>query len=832
MVRSHKSLTGGSRKSRLGRLYSAVTKVMGDIAHDRERLTIGLERLESRTLMSAAFSIGIDGSVDSANMNDITGWAADPSNPTASVSVELVIAGGPTQTFVANEARSDLTPIIGSANHGFIYATPVLTAGTHTASVYEILTNGSKVLLSTATLTSQNSLFDEHYYLEKNPDVAAVVASGAIATGYDHYIKYGQFEGRSPSPYWDESLYLQDNADVAAAVKSGAVSSGFMHYYLYGQYENRPGLLYFNTSYYLDYNSDVAAAVKSGALPSAFEHFVDYGQYEGRSPMLYFSSSVYDANNPSILPSVTGETYSSDFEQFVEGGQYEGLVASNYYNEATYLADNPDVAAAVKAGVFPDGFQHWLMYGQYEGRTAVQVAAPMAAPSGLTATAQTGAVQLSWTDHDSSATGYQILRGTDGTHFLQVAQLTSGSAVSYTDSTVSAGTTYYYEVIATSGVAVSAASNVANVAVPTGNTGTVTIATRFASELVITANGPDDAITVSESGSTLTIDADGSFYTEATPADGLFIYARGGTDSINVGSSVITEATVETIDGAVDTINSADATLSAWIDSNDIFTGSGKVHSVSAFAGGVSKATGASLANPSDATNTEVLNDSLFGSGPVVGDVNQGGVGDCYLMSSLAAFATSRPSVLSNSVVDIGDGTYVVQFMKGTTPTYVRVNNQFDMGNYGGGLEYAHMGSNNTLWALVFEKAYAFYYGGNFYAALNTGWMTSVYTAFGVSSTAALPPSDTDAQLFNQVSTALANGEAVTMGTSSTPANLVANHAYTVISAYRDANGVAHYEVRNPWGVSGDSLEDSHGYATLTFAQIQSNFFEGTVATS
>jgi hypothetical protein len=310
------------------------------------------------------------GNVDTASMNDITGWASDPANPNASISVEVIIGGGPTQTFTANETRSDLTGVVGSSNHGFTYSTPVLSVGSHVVNVYAIETNGTKILIGTKTVTSQNSLFDEHYYLEMNPDVAAAVAAGTIATGYDHYILYGQFEGRSPSPYWNEAWYLQSNPDVAAAVKAGTISSGFMHYYLYGQYQGRAGLLYFNSTYYLQNNPDVAAAVSAGTVTSAFEHFVLYGQYEGRSPMLYFSSTVYDSDNTDILPYVTGETFSSDFEQFIEYGQYEGRVASNYYNEQTYLADNPDVAAAVTAGAFKDGFQHWLEYGQYEGRMA------------------------------------------------------------------------------------------------------------------------------------------------------------------------------------------------------------------------------------------------------------------------------------------------------------------------------------------------------------------------------------------------------------------------------------------------------------------------------
>jgi hypothetical protein len=320
---------------------------------------------------SDSLNIAAPGWVDIANTNQIVGWAINPDDSAEAVNIEIQIDGGPTQIVTANTNRPDLKADVGSSSHGFVYATPVLSAGSHAVNVYALEDGGKQELLGTETVVSQNSLFDEHYYLAQNPDVAAAVASGVIASGYDHYIKYGQFEGRSPSPYWDEAYYLQMNPDVAAVVKLGIVGSGFIQFYLFGQYENRPGVLYFNTDYYLANNPDVAAAVKSRAVSSAFEHFVLYGQYEGRSPMLYFSESVYEAKNQDVESEISGEPYSSAFDQFVEQGQFEGLVASNFYNERTYLADNPDVAAAVAHGKFEDGFQHWLMFGQFEGRKAV-----------------------------------------------------------------------------------------------------------------------------------------------------------------------------------------------------------------------------------------------------------------------------------------------------------------------------------------------------------------------------------------------------------------------------------------------------------------------------
>lgn len=39
--------------------------------------------------------------------------------------------------------------------------------------------------------------FDEAFYLRQNPDVAGAVADGRLASGYDHYIRYGRREGRN-----------------------------------------------------------------------------------------------------------------------------------------------------------------------------------------------------------------------------------------------------------------------------------------------------------------------------------------------------------------------------------------------------------------------------------------------------------------------------------------------------------------------------------------------------------------------------------------------------------------------------------------------------------
>jgi len=133
---------------------------------------------------------------------------------------------------------------------------------------------------------------------------------------------------------------------------------------------------------------------------------------------------------------------------------------------------------------------------------------------------------------------------------------------------------------------------------------------------------------------------------------------------------------------------------------------------------------------------------------------------------------------------------------------------------------------------MVLEKEFCYFRtGANTYNSINSGWMGSVYAIFGVNSTWFNTAGTSDATLFTTLSTALASGKAVTEGTPSAPPNLVGGHAYTLISATRDSNGVAHYVVRNPWGVAGDALENGQGYATLTYAQFMANFVDVCVAT-
>ncbi|MEN6451435.1 MAG: right-handed parallel beta-helix repeat-containing protein, partial [Thermoguttaceae bacterium] len=89
------------------------------------------------------------------------------------------------------------------------------------------------------------------------------------------------------------------------------------------------------------------------------------------------------------------------------------------------------------------------------------------APSGLAATASNSSVALAWTDNATNATSYVVERsiGSAGTWSVLASNL-GANATSYTDSSVTAGTTYSYRVRAFSGSTASGYSNIASATAP------------------------------------------------------------------------------------------------------------------------------------------------------------------------------------------------------------------------------------------------------------------------------------------------------------------------------------------------------------------------------
>jgi hypothetical protein len=112
--------------------------------------------------------------------------------------------------------------------------------------------------------------------------------------------------------------------------------------------------------------------------------------------------------------------------------------------------------------------------------------------------------------------------------------------------------------------------------------------------------------------------------------------------------------------------------------------------------------------NESGTTEKNFGGDPLFApGGPSPMDITQGQVGDCQTLASLLGLVSRDPKVISQMIVNLGDGTYAVQFAPMGVDKYVRVNADLPVDSSGNPV-YAHLGQQSCLWVALIEKAWTF----------------------------------------------------------------------------------------------------------------------------
>lgn len=235
-------------------------------------------------------------------------------------------------------------------------------------------------------------------------------------------------------------------------------------------------------------------------------------------------------------------------------------------------------------------------------------------------------------------------------------------------------------------------------------------------------------------------------------------------------------------------------------------------------------------------------------------DVNQGELGDCYMLSALMAIAMQNPQHLRDAISGPkADGSYDVTLYrrkgrgkkKTFTAEQINVTSSFIVKKGQTNEAYANGGDtdakgNEELWVKLIEKAYAKYHGS--FDKIDGGWEENAleiltgenYTQhdfngglFGVGKMS-------DEDLKAAIIDALAAGKPVCCstyrqaklnkgdkkdGNSFAAMNdVVGLHAYAVVRA--DESSIT---VRNPWG-SGASVEEP----TMSWAQFRQYYSEFT----
>ena len=238
-------------------------------------------------------------------------------------------------------------------------------------------------------------------------------------------------------------------------------------------------------------------------------------------------------------------------------------------------------------------------------------------------------------------------------------------------------------------------------------------------------------------------------------------------------------------------------------------------------------------------------------AGPSMNDINQGYLGDCYLLSCLAEVAYKNPNVISSLITSNGNNSYGVRFYISGTPQYVTVNTSLANG---GGI----FNSGTNIWASLVEKGYAQLQAGGVYTgnSFNYGnsWSTignggapefaleeitnspiindfrasgSAWTSVTYNSSLATigySNGNATAAVQNTLISDLAAGDDVILSSrtnardSSGKTTLVASHA---MSIYGFDSGTRMFQIRNPWGTaSGQNWDTTFevGLSTLLAA--------------
>jgi hypothetical protein len=336
------------------------------------------------------------------------------------------------------------------------------------------------------------------------------------------------------------------------------------------------------------------------------------------------------------------------------------------------------------------------------------------------------------------------------------------------------------------------------------------------------------------------------------------LYGQAGTDLLlgNGGDDVL----VNVGDARNDVATGGEGFDSFWSDSasTELVTDmsaeesdKGALHSVAGFSRfstmrrGVPRSNrisvdlnGEDLADPgvddSSAVYRNFSSNPLFAStGPSADDVVQGYVGDCWFLATLAAMVKTNPDSIRQAVVELGDGTYGVRFATPDGSTaFVRVDGDLPASSWGG-MQYAALGRQDSVWVAIMEKAYACFASSRdedplaSYTDLDGGWMSEAFTDLGYRNDSIWDVNDKES-LVDALAVELAAGKAVTLAVyePKNGARLIGSHAYTVVAVETDADGARTVVVRNPWGIDGVGSDgNDDGYVRLTPLQAYSSFW-------
>ena len=227
---------------------------------------------------------------------------------------------------------------------------------------------------------------------------------------------------------------------------------------------------------------------------------------------------------------------------------------------------------------------------------------------------------------------------------------------------------------------------------------------------------------------------------------------------------------------------------------------------------------------------------ALFRDGATSEDVVQGQngsryLGDCWLLSSLAAIAHTQPNVLQEAITDHGDGTYTVRLYKqdrsgAMLSDTVRVDGTLPR-TANGQDAYAQRQDPNEMWVGIIEKAFASWKGS--YGSLDGGIPSDALTALTGRTTETEFMKGADAQNLGDTMKAKSESGAPMVAASKAElllkeGGIVPGHAHTILDV-SEQDGTTWVTLRDPFAMyepEGNGAKD--GIFKLTIEEFQQRF--------
>jgi autotransporter-associated beta strand protein len=259
----------------------------------------------------------------------------------------------------------------------------------------------------------------------------------------------------TPSPYQSTGYYTVDGANIYRDV----VAVGRYQYYQ----------ISFATNLFVVGTNTLAISIRQGGAATTW----NVGNITNGYPDLLSGGLIYDflqmETGPQIIISSPPAAPSGLTATTVSGCEIDLTWTNNATNATDLVIQRStdgvnfyQIGAVMRSATnfadtsLPTGTTYYyrVIANNADGNSlnsntaqaSTQAAQPPAMPSGLTATAvATNQINLAWIDNSTNEDGFNLERSTDGGNYNSLAMLAAG-VTNYSDTGLSAGTTYYYRV--------------------------------------------------------------------------------------------------------------------------------------------------------------------------------------------------------------------------------------------------------------------------------------------------------------------------------------------------------------------------------------------------